>query len=64
MKPQENKMLLLRRAISTHEEAEAAILDLLEADAGGRYEALMERVRQNLRELRLESESSRPEDRA
>ena len=52
MEPQENKKIALQKAISTHEQAEAALADLAD-DA--RYAEMIARVRANLADLRGES---------
>lgn len=52
MEPQDNKKIALQKAVSAHEQAEAAIADL----GDPRYDALLERVRANLAALRGESQ--------
>ena len=52
MEPQENKKISLQKAISAHEQAAAALSDLID-DA--RYAGLIARVQANLAELRGES---------
>jgi len=55
MEPQDNKKITLQKAISVHEQAEAALADLVD-DA--RYAGLIARVRANLDELRAESQAT------
>jgi len=55
MEPQDNKKLALQKAVSAHEQAEAALADLAD-DA--RYAGLIARVRANLAELRAESQTT------
>jgi hypothetical protein len=52
MEPQYNPKLALTKAISAHEQAEASLADLMENFPDGCSAAMMERVRQNLEELR------------
>jgi hypothetical protein len=52
MEPQDNKKIALQKAISAHEQAEAALADLV---ADSRYAGLIARVQANLAELRGES---------
>lgn len=63
MEPQENKLLAVRKAISAHEQAQAAVGDLMRDNADPRYDALVARLEQNLGELRLLAETSEPEER-
>ena len=55
MEPQDNKKISLQKAISAHEQAEAALADLVD-DA--RYATLIARVQANLAELRGESQTT------
>ena len=63
MEPQENKQLALRKAINAHADAEAALTDLGQGATETRYAAMLERIRQNARELRSEAEAGDPADR-
>ena len=56
MEPQDNDQIGLRKAISAHEMAEAALDDLAKSPGSGDYAVMVERIRQNLLELRAESE--------
>lgn len=60
MEPQDNKQLALRKAISAHNEAEAALSDLMNAGSDPRYGAMLERIRQNVSELQLDADLSDP----
>ena len=55
MEPQDNKKIALQKAISAHEQAAAALADLVD-DA--RYAGLIARVQANLAELRGESQTT------
>ena len=63
MEPQENKKLALGKAVSAHEQAEAALHDLINDTSDPRYEVMAERIRQNLEELRADAATSAPTDR-
>lgn len=63
MEPQDNKKLALGKAVNAHEQAEAALNDLMKDGADPRYEAMAERIRQNLEELRADAATSSPTDR-
>jgi hypothetical protein len=60
MEPQDNKKLALGKAVSAHEQAEAALNDLIKDGDDPRYEAMMERIHQNIEELRAEAATSSP----
>jgi hypothetical protein len=62
MEPQENKQLALQKAISSHEQAEAAIADLLTDGEEATHTALLERIRANLAELRAAAQNTSPSD--
>ena len=63
MEPQENRKLALGKAISAHEMAEAALNDLMADGPDPRYEAMAERIRQNLEQLRADAATSSPAER-
>lgn len=63
MEPQDNKKLALGKAVSAHEQAEAALNDLMKDGPDPRYEALAQRIRQNLEELRAAAATSSPAER-
>jgi hypothetical protein len=54
MEPQDNKKIALQKAISAHEQAEAALADL----GDPMYASLIEVVRANLARLRGESQTT------
>ena len=63
MEPQDNKKLALGKAVSAHEQAEAALNDLMADGPDPRFEAMAERIRQNLEELRADAAASDPAER-
>jgi hypothetical protein len=60
MEPQDNKKLALQKAIASHEQAEAAIADLLKDGDDPTYSALLERIRANLADLRADAQTTSP----
>ena len=60
MEPHESKRLDLSKAVSAHEQAEATLVDLMQAAPDPRYERMMERIRQNLAELRSDTATAAP----
>lgn len=60
MEPQENKKINLQKAVSAHEQAEAAMADLIENTPGAGFEAMLARVQQNLAELRAQGAQTPP----
>jgi hypothetical protein len=62
MEPQHNKQLALRKAISAHQEAEASLTDLVQDSSDTTYSNMLQRVRDNLRELHAAAASGEPED--
>ena len=52
MEPQDNKKIMLQKAVSAHEQAAAALADLGDE---AKYAGLIARVQANLAELRGES---------
>lgn len=59
MEPHESKRLDLSKAISAHEQAEATLVDLMQAAPDPRYERMLERVRHNLADLRVDTATAR-----
>ena len=55
MEPHDNKQLALQKAISSHEQAAAALADLMAGSPGGRVEAMVARINQNLADLHAEA---------
>jgi|GEM_PF-1667251 len=62
MEPQENKQLALQKAISSHEQAEAAIADLLKDGNDATYSALLQRIQANIADLRAHAAGTTPEE--
>jgi hypothetical protein len=62
MEPHDNKQLALLKAISAHEQAAAALADLMEGLDGETYAALLGRIEQNITALQRAAESSKPGD--
>jgi hypothetical protein len=60
MEPQDNKKLALGKAVSAHEQAEAALNDLMKDAPDPTYQAMVERIQQNIQALRAESAVSSP----
>ncbi|HET7234760.1 MAG TPA: hypothetical protein VFJ16_32400 [Longimicrobium sp.] len=60
MEPQENKALALQKAISSHEQAEAAIADLLKDGDDPTYSALLKRIQANIADLRAHAQVTGP----
>jgi hypothetical protein len=60
MEPQDNKKLALGKAVSAHEQAEAALNDLMKDGPDPRYATMVERIQRNIEELRAESAVSSP----
>ncbi|HSU15665.1 MAG TPA: hypothetical protein VLK66_16270 [Longimicrobium sp.] len=60
MEPQDNKKLALQKAISSHEQAEAALADLMKDEADPRYTEMLERVHATLAELRAAAGATAP----
>lgn len=60
MEPHESKRLDLSKAISAHEQAQATLVDLIQAAPDPRYERMLERIVQNLNDLRVDTATARP----
>jgi hypothetical protein len=60
MEPQDNKKLALQKAIASHEQAEAALADLMKDGDDPTYSALLERIRANLADLRVDAQTTSP----
>ena len=59
MEPHDNKQLALLKAISSHEQAAAALTDLMEVLDGKTYAVLLGRIEQNIAALQRAAESSK-----
>ncbi len=55
MEPHESKRLDLSKAVSAHEQAAATLVDLIQAAPEPRYERMLERIQQNLEDLRADT---------
>lgn len=62
MEPQDNKQLAVQKAISAHEQAEAALADLMTGPSQARFETMLDRIKQNLADLRSEASQTTPDD--
>ena len=62
MEPQDNKQLALMKAISSHEQAAAALTDLMDGLSGETYTAMLQRIEQNVADLQRMVAVSKPED--
>jgi hypothetical protein len=62
MEPHENKQLALQKALSAHEQAGAALTDLMGELPQERYLTMRERIDQNISELKEQAGISRPGD--
>lgn len=62
MEPQENRKLSLGKAVAAHEQAGAALNDLMQDGDDPRVAAMLERVRQNEQELRALAATSHPDE--
>ena len=62
MEPQENKKLALQKSINAHEQAAAALTDMISERDPGRYAAMLARIEENLAALQREASSTEPED--
>lgn len=62
MEPQDNKMLSLQKAISSHEQAVAGLADVMECIPDELYETMVARIQQNIVDLHAEVARSRPGD--
>lgn len=62
MEPQDNKKLALQKAISSHEQAEAAVGDLLKDGDDPMYQGLLARIQENIAQLRADLAGTDPAD--
>jgi hypothetical protein len=58
----DNKQLALLKAISSHEQAAAALTDLLDGLPMDTYAAMLRRIEQNITDLRRGMADSKPGD--
>jgi hypothetical protein len=57
MEPQDNTQIALQKAISSHEQAAAALTDLMHIVPEERYRGMLSRIEQNIAELQAAAES-------
>ena len=57
MEPQDNTQIGLQKAISSHEQAAAALTDLMSIVPEDRYRGMLSRIEQNIAELQAAAES-------
>lgn len=62
MEPHDNKQLALSKAISAHEQAAAALTDLMDGLAGETYRTMLGRIEQNIVDLKRVTAGSKPGD--
>ena len=62
MEPQDIKLVAVRKAIHAHEEVVATLNDLMKGGENPKYAGMLERIRQNLAELHVESTVTDPAD--
>lgn len=62
MEPQDNKMLALQKAISSHEQATAGLADVMDCVPEALYKTMLARIEQNIVDLHAEVAKSRPGD--
>ncbi len=60
MEAQENKQLALRKAISAHEQAQAAVTDLVKETPDAPYPEMLQALERNLALLRAQAETTPP----
>jgi translation initiation factor 2B subunit (eIF-2B alpha/beta/delta family) len=60
MEPQDNKQLAIRKAISAHEQAEAALMDLSKDAESASDSELIARIRANIETLKAQSQNTDP----
>lgn len=62
MEPHDNKQLALQKAISSHEQAAAALTDLMEGFSAETYRGMLGRIEQNIADLKRVTAGSSPGD--
>ena len=62
MEPQNNQQLALQKAISAHEQAAAALSDLMPEDTAGSYGGLLAQVQQIIATLKADAAGTDPAD--
>ena len=62
MEPHDNKQLALVKAISSHEQAAAALADLMDGLGAETYRTMLGRIEQNIVDLKRVTAGSKPGD--
>lgn len=62
MEPQDNRQLALLKAVNAHEQAAAALTDLMEGLSGDLYAAMLARIEENIADLQRVAAKSKPGD--
>lgn len=62
MEPNDNKQLALQKAINAHEQAAAAITDLMAERPDPGYAMMLERIQENIAHLKGAAAVTGPED--
>lgn len=62
VEPQDNKLLSLQKAISSHEQAAAGLADVRDCLAADLYSAMVARLEQNIVDLHAEAARSKAGD--
>lgn len=62
MEPHDNRQLGLLKAISSHEQAAAALTDLMDGPAGHTFAEMLRRIEQNIQDLQRVAATSKPGD--
>lgn len=60
MEPQDNKKIALQKAILAHEQAEAALADLMKDGVDPAYQAMLEHIQANMAQLRADAHVTDP----
>jgi hypothetical protein len=60
VEPHENKLIDLQKAVSAHEQAEAALADLMNVSSDPRFGRMLERIQANMAELRSQAATTDP----
>lgn len=63
MEPHDNKKIDLQKAVSAHEQVEAALADLVNVSSDPKFARMLERIQANLEELRMDAATTAPDGR-
>lgn len=61
MEPHDNKKIDLQKAISAHEQVEAALADLINVSSDPKFPRMLERIQANLADLRSDAATTNPD---